>query len=261
VGGTDTGRRVRGVGYVARELGFSQLVAGVGLRYRVEERLRVGVFRVVVEVGGRAALDQFSEVHHRHAVAQLLDDAHVVTDEQDGEVERFAQLFYLGYGIPNYWLAMVALMTDLPAVADRVLGSGTFTPIVLPAAILGTSLLAGQLRYARAESREYVDTAFLKLVRAKGASKWVTKHVLRNASLPLVSLFFADMLGILVVEMLVLEQIFHIRGIGNVGLFAIEQRDLPLVLGVAMVFAIAGIVGNLIQDLAYLVLDPRVEEG
>lgn len=69
------------------------------------------------------------------------------------------------------------------------------------------------------------------------------------------------MLGVLVVEVSAIKYILHIRGIGNVGLFAIEQRDLPLVLGVAMVFAIAGIVSNPIQDLAYLVLDPRVEEG
>ena len=174
-----------------------------------------------------------------------------------------AGTFYLGYGIPNYWLALAVLMTDLPRFGARVLGPRTFGYVVLPGAILGTSLLAGQLRYARAESREYVNTEFLKLVRAKGASNWVVaKHVLRNASLPLFSLFFADMLGVLVVEVFVLESpmVFGIRGIGNVGLTAIEQRDVPLILGVAMVFAFAGIVGNLIQDLAYLVLDPRVDE-
>lgn len=169
--------------------------------------------------------------------------------------------FYLLYGIPNYWLVLFLLVLGVGSYADAFYNRREFLQVVLPAAVLGTSLLAGQLRYARAESREYVNTEFVKLVRAKGASdRLVARHVLRNAALPLFSLFFADLLGVLVVEVFVLEQILGIPGIGKVGLFAIEQRDLALILGVAMVFAFAGIVGNLIQDLAYLVLDPRVGE-
>ena len=166
---------------------------------------------------------------------------------------------YLTYGIPNYWLAFVFLMLGLDRKID-VVGQWQMITVVLPAAILGLSLLAGQLRYARAESQEYVNTEFLKLVRAKGASNWrVARHVLRNAALPLVSLFFADLLGVLVVNVFVLEQVLNIRGIGWVGFVAIQQRDLPLILGVGMVLAFAGIVGNLIQDIAHVALDPRVD--
>jgi peptide/nickel transport system permease protein len=171
--------------------------------------------------------------------------------------------FYLAYGVPNYWLALFIPMVAFSSGREAVFELPFFFHVVLPAAILGTSLLAGQLRYARAESREYVNTEFLKLVRAKGASnRLLGRHVLRNAALPLFSLFFADLLGVLVVEVFVLEspKVFGIHGIGSVGLTAIRERDMPLVLGVAMVFAFAGIVGNLIQDLAYLVLDPRVGE-
>ncbi|MFC4550643.1 MULTISPECIES: ABC transporter permease [Halorussus] len=166
---------------------------------------------------------------------------------------------YLGYGIPNYWLAKVALLFGLGAFGEGFFGEGTVSHVVLPAVILGVSLLAGQLRYARAESREYVNTEFLKLVRAKGASNWVVgRHVVKNAALPLLSLFFADLLGVLVVSVFILEHVFSIPGIGTVGLAAIEQRDVPLILGVTMVVAFAGIVGNLVQDLAYLAVDPRV---
>lgn len=172
--------------------------------------------------------------------------------------------FYLAYGVPNYWLALFVLMMGVGTgrSGGGLVSGETMRTVVLPSAILGTSLLAGQLRYARAESREYVNTEFLKLVRAKGAADGRTaRHVLRNAALPLFSLFFADMLGVLVVEVFVLESgmVFGIDGIGNVGLTAIRERDLPLVLGVTLVFAIAGVIGNLIQDLAYLVLDPRVD--
>lgn len=168
--------------------------------------------------------------------------------------------FYLAYGIPNYWLALFAGVMGAEGYGNSFYDTDLFLQIILPAAILGVTLLASQLRYARAESREYVNTEFLKLIRAKGGSNWlVARHVLRNAALPLFSLFFADLLGVLVVEVFVLESIFSIEGIGRVGLTAIRDRDLPLILGVAMVFAFAGIVGNLIQDLAYLALDPRVD--
>lgn len=168
--------------------------------------------------------------------------------------------FYLGYGIPNYWLAIVVLLLGGAGVAEAFVSPSVFRDVVLPAGVLGTSLLAGQLRYARAESSEYVNTEFVKLVRAKGAStRRVGWHVLRNAALPLVSLFFADLLGVLVVNVFVLETVLDIGGIGGVGLIAVQQRDMPLILGVAMVIAFAGIVGNLLQDLAYVGLDPRVD--
>ncbi|ODR81759.1 hypothetical protein BG842_24390 [Haladaptatus sp. W1] len=166
---------------------------------------------------------------------------------------------YLGFGIPNYWLAVVAGLVGVTAFATRF-APPDIVRSALPAVILGTSLLAGQLRYARAESREYVFREFVKLLRAKGATNWrVARHILRNAAIPLLSLFFADLIGTLVVNVFVLESVLGIRGIGYFGLRAIQQRDLPLILGVAMVIAIAGIVGNLIQDLAYFGLDPRVD--
>lgn len=169
--------------------------------------------------------------------------------------------FYLGYGLPNYWLANVVLLLGVARYGEEFRSASPWVDVVLPAAVLGVSLFAGQLRYARAESSEYVATSFVKFVRSKGAStRRVARHVVRNAALPLLSLFFADLLGVLVVNVFVLEAVLDIGGLGGVGLVAIQERDLPLVLGVAMVLAFVGIVGNLIQDLAYLVLDPRVED-
>lgn len=179
-----------------------------------------------------------------------------------GRSRRLTGLFvvgglYLALGIPNYWLGTVLVR---PEIGPKLYRTRAMLEVVLPATVLGLGLLAGQFRYARAESQEYVNTEFVKLIRAKGASaSRVARHVVRNAALPLFSLFFADLMGVLVVSVFVLEQVFAIQGIGYVGLLAIQDRDVPLVLGVAMVFAFAGIVGNLLQDLAYLALDPRVE--
>src|SRR5699024_9754728 len=105
-----------------------------------------------------------------------------------------------------------------------VIRPGTARPhqtTVLPAIVLGTSLLTGQIRYTRAQSLEHVGTEFVKLVRAKGARRWrVARHLLRNAAVPLLSLFFADMMGIVVLNVFVLEYVFEIPGLGGLGLVA-----------------------------------------
>ena len=169
---------------------------------------------------------------------------------------------YLGFSFPNFWLGTIAL---------ALVGTGSWLGVqneseflrttVLPAAVLGTTLFAGQLRYTRAQSLEYIDTEFIKLVRAKGATNGrVARHLLRNAAVPLLSLFFADMLGLLVLNVFVIEYVFGISGIGSLALVAIQGRDLPVILGTTMIIVLFGVAGNLLQDVAYQVFDPRIGE-
>lgn len=192
-------------------------------------------------------------------------------------------LTYLGLSIPNYWLAIVVPLLLLatvgwrPPVAigpsfngvvfpeDRMVGGAILTArnvtgAIFPALILTTSLLAGQARYVRALALEHVNEEFVKLVRAKGAGRWaIARHVGRNAALPLLSLVFVDMLGVVVINVFVLEQVFRIPGIGTLAIRAFTNRDLPVLLGVTTVVMLVGILGNLLQDLAYAALDPRVD--
>jgi peptide/nickel transport system permease protein len=116
------------------------------------------------------------------------------------------------------------------------------------------------LRYARAEALEYVDQEFVKLLRSKGSGPVViARHVVRNAAIPLVSLFFSELFAVLAVEVIVIERVFGIPGLGRTVLRAVNGRDLPLVVGVAITVALVGVAANLLQDVAYRVLDPRVE--
>jgi len=170
---------------------------------------------------------------------------------------------YIGLAVPNFWLAGIALFLFTGPFGQY--GQATVSnwqllkTVVFPSLILGTSLLAGQARYARAESIEYVNAEFVKLLRAKGASGWdIARHLLRNTAVPLLSLFFADLILILVFNIYVIEFIFDIQGIGLMSYEAIQDRDLPLVLGTTMVLVFFGIFGNLFQDIAYRVLDPRI---
>lgn len=176
-------------------------------------------------------------------------------------------LAYIGMGIPNFWLAAVAIILlqgegigSLRTVQEpHELSLGSY---VLPAVVLGTVLLGNQIHYARAEVHEHLNETFVDVLRAKGVSKLtVARHVLRNAALPLFSLLFADLLAVLMLHVFVIEVVFGLPGIGTLTLLAIEARDLPLIMGVTMVVVFVGIFGNLLQDLLAFVLDPRVRAG
>lgn len=169
----------------------------------------------------------------------------------------------LGFSIPNFWLGLIlvatlggsGLLAGITPNTSRILRT-----IVFPTVILWTSLFAGWMRYVRAESLEYTDTAFIKLVRAKGARQWrVARHLLRNAAVPVLSLIFSDLLGIVVLNIFVIEYVFDIPGLGGLSLIAFIERDLPVILGSSMVIVFTGIIGNFLADAAAVVLDPRTK--
>ncbi|WP_049902463.1 ABC transporter permease [Halococcus agarilyticus] len=211
--------------------------------------LRYVVPAMVIAVVGGIAIGLYTATHQ-----------HTLLDRLGTSVA------YLGFSVPNFWIAQILLLFVLGAGVRSGLGlsPGTIELLrttVFPALVLTTSLLAGQMRYARAQSLEYRNSEFIKLVRAKGADGWrVARHLLRNAALPLFSLFFTEMLGLVVLNVFVIEYVFGIPGLGGLSLFAYQEQDLPVILGSTMVIVLFGVAGNLLQDVAYLALDPRVEE-
>ena len=197
-----------------------------------------------------------------------------------GHLDRVVQsVGYFGFGIPNFFfaeLALFALETEYDLV-DFTIGRQSarfYQPGALfdiwtvenllqfgvIAAILSVALVAGQLRYARSECLEYVNSDFVTLARAKGASEWrVMAHVARNAALPLMAMFLADLVTVLVVHVFVLEFVFNVPGIGQMGIVAVKQRDLPFVMGITIVVAGFGVVANFLQDVGLGAVDPRTD--
>lgn len=175
---------------------------------------------------------------------------------------------YVGFSLPNFFVAEFVLLVGFLLFAPdgtqsyvwlRDHPSPVARTVVLPGAVLGVSLLANYLRYARAETLENLGETFVDVLRAKGASDWrVSRHIMRKATVPLVSLFVAELMTVLVVNVYVLEAVFGIDGLGTLSLTAIQDRDLPVVLGTTMVLVFVGIAGNLFQDVAAVFLDPRV---
>lgn len=195
-----------------------------------------------------------------------------------GPLDRLsAGLAYAGFGVPDFYLgelllfvgyAYLGLFADVGGrgssslEAVPLLTEGRLLHVLLPTLVLTTSLVATQLRYARNASLEHVGAEFLTFVRAKGAGPLrVARHLVRNASVLLVSLFFAETVAVLVMNVYVIEVVFGIQGLGQVSFLAIQERDIALVLGTVMVFAFIGIAGNLVQDVLYAMLDPRLEES
>lgn len=130
----------------------------------------------------------------------------------------------------------------------------------IPALVLATSLFAVQLRYARMEALDYLGEDYTRLLRSKGAGpRDVATHTVRNTAVPLISLFFAELVTVLVVNVYVMEAAFQIPGIGEMTLRAIGERDINVVMAATMLLVIAAIFGNLLQDLAYVYLDPRAD--
>lgn len=182
---------------------------------------------------------------------------------RNGLVDRLASgTAYLGLGLPDYFIAAMVLFLFYTNAEGKVVpGTGPIAHVAVPAFALGSTLFAGQLRYARAESLEHLGEEFVTLLRAKGAGTTrVARHVLRNAAVPMVSLFVTDLLAVLVLNVYLVESALGIRGFGFVSFIAIQQRDVALVLGATMVVVIVGVVGSLFQDVATALLDPRVQE-
>lgn len=179
---------------------------------------------------------------------------------------------YVGVGVPSYWSAVwVTILlferTDMWKGYGYKPAAEPWSPVNLPYmafpfVIVLFGMIAVQARYTRSEAAEHVHAEFVRTLRANGAkSANVARHVIRNAAMPLISLFFVRTITMLFVTVIVAEYVFGIPGIGHVAFTAIRNRQLDLILLTTMVPVVVVLVGNLVQDVAYAVLDPRVELG
>ncbi len=180
-------------------------------------------------------------------------------------------LSYLLFGLPNFWLGTVVLAAaglgigfgwEMDVNRIRPLALPVVYEYVLPPLLVATTLLAAVVSYARAYALRYSGTDFMKLVRAKGGGRrTVARHLLRNAAIPLVSLVFTETLALVAISVLVIEAVFGIPGLGYLLYNAVWASDLPVVMGTTAVIIAVGVVGNVLQDLTYSVVDPRVDTG
>jgi peptide/nickel transport system permease protein len=176
-----------------------------------------------------------------------------------------------GLSIPTFWFGQMGIL--LFAITLGVLPASGFVPLlddpvenlrrlIMPAVVLGSGIAAVVMRQTRSAMLESLTADYVRTARAKGlASRQVILgHALRN-SLIVVTTIVGLQLGILISGAVVTEQIFVLPGFGKLILDAVFTRDYPLIQGVVLITATAYIVLNLLVDLLYSVIDPRIRVG
>ena len=171
--------------------------------------------------------------------------------------------------IPTFWLGLVAIYTFalklgwLPAGGREVPGGGSVPDVlyhlIMPALVLAMVQVAIWSRYMRASVIDAISQDYVRTARAKGLSeaKILWRHVLPNSLLPMISIagmHLPAQLG----GALVTETVFSWPGMGRLFMDSLNYRDYPVVLGVLMVTAVLTLLGSLIADICYVVVDPRV---
>jgi peptide/nickel transport system permease protein len=176
----------------------------------------------------------------------------------------------LGLSIAPYVFAFLLIivfavkLSWFPVLSGPVTGPGSFFKnLTLPACAIGFGLFAIYTRLLRADIVEQMQREdYIVTAKAKGVPPWrvLIRHALRNSTFNLITVIGLN-LGGLVGAAAIIETIFQVQGIGNDLLTGISNHDAPLVEGITLVFALVTVVGNLLADLAYAVLDPRIRYG
>ncbi|MFF0922528.1 ABC transporter permease [Rhizobium leguminosarum] len=178
-----------------------------------------------------------------------------------GVFDRLATFFSLiGAAAPDFWLAIVAIV--IFAVKLHVLptsGTGTFWHWVLPVSVLFIRPFGLILQVVRGSMISVLSSAYVKTARAKGvrANSIIFIHGLRNAMLPVITVI-GDQAAAILNGAVVVETVFGFPGIGKLMIDSILLRDFAVVLAVIMVSALAIFIMNLLIDIAYALLDPRI---
>lgn len=169
----------------------------------------------------------------------------------------------LGIAMPNFWIGpMLIILFSIKLDLLPVSGRGGISHLVLPAITLGTALAAILTRMTRSSMLDVIKAEYIKTARAKGLAEVavICKHALSNALIPILTVVGLQ-LGALLSGAVITETIFSWPGIGRLAIQAISQRDYPLVQGVVLVIAISYVIINLIIDILYAFIDPRIRLG
>lgn len=167
-----------------------------------------------------------------------------------------------GISIPVFWLGLALMLVFafyLQWLPPSGMGNGSLIHIILPAATLGTFSLSYIVRVTRSSMLEVLSQPYIAAARAKGLpeSAVVFKHALKNSLIPVVTLIGLD-LGSYLNGAVLTETVFGWDGLGRYALDGIMKRDYPVIMGVVLFGAVVFVTMNLIVDLSYRFLDPRV---
>ncbi len=184
-------------------------------------------------------------------------------------------LVFVGFSTPTFWLALLLMiffgvqLGVLPisgiqsidvsglSAAGRLADWGRH--LILPVFVSAFGSIAGLSRYSRSSMLEVIRQDYIRTARAKGLSEKevIRKHALKNAMLPIVTIMGLSVPG-LIGGGVIFETIFAIPGMGQLYYQSVMSRDYPAIMGLMVIFAVLTLAGNLIADIAYGLVDPRI---
>ncbi len=169
----------------------------------------------------------------------------------------------LGQSAPNFWIGIMLIWifgVELGLLPTS--GRGGISHMVLPVITIGWFEVAAIMRLVRSSMLDTMDSEYVKLARIKGVSERgiIWKHCLRNAAIAPLT-YFGVIAGALITGSVIVETVFAWPGIGLLAIQAVLARDLQVVQAVAMIFAVGFVSLNLIVDILYAYLDPRIRYG
>jgi peptide/nickel transport system permease protein len=252
-------------------------------------RQALGLDRPVLQqwlsfLAGVLRFDLGDSLYHQQPVAELLQARYAATAElavtalviavliavpmgilaaaRQGSVWDLGAMGFslLGVSIPNFWLGPLLVMVFSLALGwFPVSGRSGVASVVLPAITLGTSMAAVLSRMIRSSLLEVLGEDFIRTARAKGLSPYrvLIRHGLRNAWLPVLTLLGMQ-LGALLGGAVVTETVFNWPGVGSLLIESIQRRDYPVVQGCVLLISLTYVVVNLLTDLLYGWIDPRI---
>ena len=177
----------------------------------------------------------------------------------------------LGMSAPNFWLALMVMVfpaiwwgwsPPLQLIPFREDPLGNLWQFFIPSLILGTAMAATTMRMTRTMMLEVLRQDYIRTAWSKGLEERVVvmRYAMKNGLIPVVTIVGAS-LPMLVGGAVIMEQIFALPGMGRLMIDALQQRDYTMVSGINLVMATAIVVANLLVDISYAYLDPRVRYG
>lgn len=180
-------------------------------------------------------------------------------------------LSFLGTSIPSFFLSLILVYVFtvrlgwLPSDGMTTLGTGggfwdVARHMVMPVLVLTASLAGSNIRYVRSSMLEVLQKDYLRTATAKGIGRGavVRRHAVRNALLPIITVIGME-LPMLIGGAVIVEQVFSWPGLGLLTMAAIMGRDYPVIMGVSLLSAVMVLLGNLITDILYAVVDPTIQ--
>ncbi|MGF7046483.1 peptide/nickel transport system permease protein [Paenibacillus sp. DS2015] len=188
-------------------------------------------------------------------------------------IDRILSLFsYIGISIPSFWFGIMLIylfavkLHWLPSMGMRTVGSDSILDIIkhaiLPVTVLLYMNVSVYMRYIRSNTISQLEEDYVQIQYAYGSTTGTVlwKHVLKNVLLPVITILGMS-LPELIAGAFITESVFSWPGMGSLGITAVYGLDYPIIMGITMLSSIMLVVGNLVADILYGVVDPRIKTG